>query len=102
MKDWDESEKWCKDWILDRGDSVVEAALMYDYELDWAKDYDTRWYRSKQKKGGRSPFGSYMLNKKWTLQEEFSNHMMRFNQVTVSSSYFIKVHFDFTGGIDNH
>ena len=26
-----------------------------------------------------------MLNKKWTLEEEFNNHMMRFHQVTVSS-----------------
>ena len=60
---------------------------MYDYELDWAKDYNTRWYRSKDKKGGEDPFGSYMMNKKWTLQEEFNNHMLRFQQVTVSSIF---------------
>ena len=35
-------------------------------------------------KGGRIPFGSYMLNKKWTLEEEFNNHILRFQQVTLS------------------
>ena len=85
MKDWDESEKWCKDWILKRGEAVVEAGFMYDYELDWAKEYDTRWYRSKNVKSGNFPFGSYLLNKKWTLEEEFNNHMMRFSQVRESS-----------------
>ena len=74
-----------RDRVLVRGDSVVGAGLLYDYLLDWAKDYDTRWYRSKQKKGGRSPFVSYLLNKKWTLEEEFNKHMMWFNQVRVSS-----------------
>ena len=57
---------------------------MYPNELDWAKDYNTRWYRSKEKKGGENPFGSYMLNKKWSFEEEFSNHMLRFQQVTMS------------------
>ena len=87
MKDWDESDKMVQDGVLDTGDSVVEAALMFDYELDWAKKYNTRWYRSKNRKGGnyKYPFSSYLLNKKWTLEEEFNNHMMRFNQVRVSS-----------------
>ena len=74
-----------KDRVLDRGDAVVEAAFMYDYEVEWAKNYSTRWYRSKNKLDGLSPFSSYLLNKKWTLEEEFNNHMMRFNQVRVSS-----------------
>ena len=62
------------------GSSVVVCAFMYDYELEWGK-----WYRSKERKGGLFPFTSYMLNKKWTLEEEFNNHMMQFQQVTVSS-----------------
>ena len=85
MKDWAESDRIVRDRVLDRGDSVVEAGFMYDYELDWAKEYDTRWYRSKNVKSGNFPFGSYLLNKKWTLEEEFNNHMMRFSQVTESS-----------------
>ena len=57
---------------------------MYDFELEWAKNFTTRWYRSKEKKGGINPFGSYMLNKKWTLEEELNNHMLRFQQVKCS------------------
>ena len=68
------------------GSSVVEKAFMYDYELEWGK-----WHRSKQRRGGDSPFASYLLNKKWTMEEEFNNHMMRFNQVIVSSIYFSKL-----------
>ena len=86
-KDWDQSDQWVKDKILKTGSAVVECAYMYQYELDWAKDYNTSWYRSKEKRGGESPFGSYMLNKKWTLEEEFNNHILRFQQVTVSSVF---------------
>ena len=64
------------------GSSVVEAAFMYDYELEWGK-----WHRSKNRKAGDNPFTSFMMNKKWTLEEEFNNHMMRFQQVTVSEFY---------------
>ena len=78
------------------GSSVVECAFMFDYELAWGK-----WYRSKGRKGGESPFASYMLNKKWTLQEELNNHMMQFQQVRVSANYIIKDHFDIPGWPDS-
>ena len=58
------------------GSSVVEIAFLYDYELEWGK-----WYRSKDRKGGEPPFGSYLLNKKWTMEEEFNMHILRFQQV---------------------
>ena len=51
---------------------------MFDYELGWGK-----WYRSKSKRGGKNPLGSYMMNKKFTMEEELANHMLRFQQVTV-------------------
>ena len=62
------------------GSSVVEMAFIWDDWLEYGK-----WHRSKERKGGLNPFCSYMLNKKWTLEEEFNKHMMRFQQVTVSS-----------------
>ena len=62
--------------------------MLYDYELEWAKEYNTRWYRSKDKLGGENPFASYMMNKKWILEEEFNNHILRFQQVKVSSIFF--------------
>ena len=85
-----------------RGSSVVEIGFLLNYELNWAKEYNTSWYRSKDKKGGVNPFLSYMMNKKWTLEEEFNNHMLRFQQVTVSSYYFCKIHFDLPGWIGGH
>ena len=75
-----------KEKILETGSAVVQCAFMYNYELNYAKDYDTVWYRS-ERIGGDNPFGSFMLNKKWILEEEFNNHMMRFQQVTVSELF---------------
>ena len=59
--------------------------------VEWGK-----WYRSKEKKGGNNPFASYLLNKKWTLEEEFNNHMLRFQQVKCSEFYFTSVNFILT------
>ena len=78
------------------GSSVVQCSYMMDYELAWGK-----WHRSKERMGGDHPFGSYMLNKKWSFEEEFNNHMLRFQQVTVSLYYFCKIHFDLLGWIDS-
>ena len=73
---------------------------MYDHELEWAKNYSTSWYRSKEKRGGYNPFVSYMLNKKWNLEEEFNNHMLRFQQVTVSELFIsLKYIFTFQAGL---
>ena len=60
-----------------------------------------KWYRSKERAEGLN-FASYMTNKKWTLEEEFNNHMLRFQQVTVSFVDFIKIYFDIPGWIDSH
>ena len=70
--------------MLKIGSSVVEVGFLLQYELDYGKDYGTSWYRSKGKVAGRSPFPSYMMNKKWTLEEDFTNHILRFQQVTMS------------------
>ena len=43
--------------------------------------------------GGGSLFGSYMINKKWPFEEDFSNHLIRAQQVsnagTSRSSVFV-------------
>ena len=83
--------------MLVNGDSVYEAGWLYYEFLKLGK-----WKRSKEMKDFHNPFGSFMLNKKWTLEEEFSNHMLRFQQVTVSSIYIIKLYFDIPGWIDSH
>ena len=86
-----------EDWILGSGSSVYENDSVYSNLLKLGK-----WHRSKDMKGGENNFGSYMFNKKWTLEEEFNNHMLRFQQVTGSSIYFNKLHFDIAGWIDSH
>ena len=79
------------------GSSVVQSSFLYDYELEWGK-----WHRSKDRKGGENPFASYLMNKKWTMEEEFTKHMLHFQQVTLSSNYFSKLHSDILGRTDNH
>ena len=69
------------------GLSVVEIERLSANQTEYGK-----WHRSRDVKGGIFPFGSYMMNKKWTLQEEFNNHILRFQQVTLRYNYFI-VHF---------
>ena len=79
------------------GSSVVECSFLLDYELEWGK-----WHRSKERKGGQDLFGSYLLNKKWTMEEEFTKHMLHFQQVTLSSNHFSKLHSDISGRTDSH
>ena len=76
--------------------------LYENFEIKFAKDQGRKWYRSKDKKGGEHPFTTYMLNKKWTLEEEFNNHILRFQQVTVRFIDFSSVYFDFLGWIGCH
>ena len=78
--------------------AVIESGLLTE-ELDWAKKKNTKIYRSKEKKNYGSPWGSYMMNKKWILKEEFNNHMLRFQQVKLRSIHQEKFHFDFPGWI---
>ena len=81
------------------GSSVVEVGFLYQYEIDYGKDYGTSWYRSKGKVAGQMPFTSYLMNKKWTLEEDFNNHISRFQQVKVSFIFRSKIHFDILGWI---
>ena len=61
----------------DNGTAAQVSSYLYDYELalgQWHRSYD-----KKQKPN--SDFTSYMMNKKWWLEEEFNVHIMRFQQV---------------------
>ena len=88
--------KMAEDAVVN-GTYVLEQGFLFYFWLDYGK-----WHRSKEKRGGKISFASHMMNKKWTLEEEFTNHMMMFQQVPVSSYYFCKVHFDVQGWIDSH
>ena len=95
-----EYAQWLESRVHDSGSSVIEVSFLYDFQK---KGQDgkrvLKWYRSKDKKGGQHPYGSYMLNKKWTLEEEFNNHMLRFQQVRVIFIDCSNVYFNFLGWI---
>ena len=89
-KDWDEcdgiplgNDNGLIPGAVKTGSSVVETGILWSEYLDLGK-----WHRSKERKGGKHLFASYMLNKKWTFEEEFNNHLLRFQQVTASSIHF--------------
>ena len=59
------------------GTAVVECNYLTVWEFQMG-----RWHRSRDKKEQESiDFISYMINKKWWLEEQFNVHMMRFQQV---------------------
>ena len=66
-------------WIKGNGSAVQEGGfLVSNDELALG-----RLHRSKDKKPmPYSNFPSFMMNKKWWLEEQFNVHMMRFQQVT--------------------
>ena len=91
--------------ILGKGTAVYSGPILWPDELDWAKEPQwesgTRWYRSKEREETeKAPGSAYAMNKKWTLEEELTVHMLRLQQVTVSSSYFGKLIFVIPGSID--
>ena len=81
MKNFYEFDEMIRD-AFTKGSSVIELGRLPPFHLALGT-----WHRSRERPGGRHPFGSYMLNKKWTLGEEFNKHMLRFQQVTVISMY---------------
>ena len=74
---WDEYDELTENWIIKNGTAVQEHDYLSDSQLALG-----RWHRSKDKKQHSSTeFGSYMINKRWWLEEQFNVHMMRFQQV---------------------
>ena len=81
-QDWDEFDDLVNKSIMEEGSAVQAGAYLFDYELALENRTEgKRWYRSKGRLAGKNPFASYMMNKKWWLEEEFNNHMLRFQQV---------------------
>ena len=63
-------------WVIGNGTAVIEFGMLLESDLKYGK-----WYRSQEKREGDNPIGSYVMNKKWWLEEEMNLHMMRFQQV---------------------
>ena len=88
-KDWDECEgkpignlSGLIPAAVKTGSSVIEVGILNTDYFAFGK-----WHRSKERRGGDHPFASYLLNKKWTLEEEINNHLLRFQQVRLCFIY---------------
>ena len=69
-----------KTLVLNSG-SMVSAGIAKHW-WDW-EEGSKKWYVGIETEVELySPFGSYLMNKKWWLQEELAIHLLRFQQVT--------------------
>ena len=76
-KSYEEFDDLVEKWIIGNGKAVVVHSKLGDFELTLG-----RWHRSKDRmQKPYSDFDSFMINKKWWLEEQFNVHMMRFQQV---------------------
>ena len=58
------------------GSSVVLYSFLMDNQLAYGK-----WHRSSERRIARFPYGSFLLNKKWTLAEDLSKQIYRLQAV---------------------
>ena len=63
-KDWDEYYYYSEHYVIDKGTHTQMSGYLYPEELDMG-----RWWRSQEKVSGRIPYGGYLSNKKWYLNE---------------------------------
>ena len=62
--DWDHFEKIALHDVIGNGTHAKMGAALYPNELAMG-----RWYRSKERGAGKYPYGGYLTNKKWNLNE---------------------------------
>ena len=94
--DWDHYDNITEYYVMGKGTHATMAADLAPYELSMG-----RWYRSNEKVAGKYPYGGYLTNKKWHLNEvnvntksnnviifilimtfkEFAKHLLHFQQV---------------------
>ena len=51
-------------WVMGNGTAVIEFGMLLESDLKYGK-----WYRSKEKREEDNSIGSYVMNKKWWLEE---------------------------------
>ena len=79
---WAEFDNITKYKMLSKGTHAQIATYLYPSEMKWGIEYNhgRGWYRSKQVIPGFSPYGGIITNKKWILNEDFSVHLLYFQQ----------------------
>ena len=81
FKDWNDWIRIAKTRVFGSSSTVV---VVQSYLLDFQLAQG-HWYRSRGIQPGDFPFGLNMLNKKWTLEEEYNRHIYQFQQVNINS-----------------
>ena len=94
--DWDHFDNITLHDVIGAGTHAQVSTSVAQYELAMGK-----WHRSKEKVAGKYPYGGYLTNKKWHLNEvnvntksnnviililimtfkEFAKHLLHFQQV---------------------
>ena len=64
---WDHYDNITKQDVMGAGTHAYMGGELDSYDLAMG-----RWYRSKEKLSGNYPYGGYLTNKKWHLNEEMS------------------------------
>ena len=62
--DWYHFDHITKHDVIDGGTHAYMTGYLASYELDMGK-----WHRSNKKVAGLYPYGGYLTNKKWHLNE---------------------------------
>ena len=66
------------------GTHLLQKGYISGPTKEMAEKANSKWHRSRERRSNSySPFCSYMMNKKWWLEEEFTNHILRFQQVII-------------------
>ena len=65
-----------------KGTHVLQNGYLNTDAIEKNFNIKIKWHRSRERRSNSySPFCAYMMNKKWWLEEEFTNHILRFQQV---------------------
>ena len=71
--DWDEYDYITEHDVIGAGTHAQMASIITPEEMELGNNKDINsgrgWYRSKEKVAGRYPYGGYLTNKKWHLNE---------------------------------
>ena len=82
LKDWEEDKKMIYEKIAVAGTAVLQKGYLNAEAYEKYYKVKIKWYRSRERRSNSySPFCAYMMNKKWWLEEDFTNHILRFQQV---------------------
>jgi len=87
--DWDHFNYMSEHDAIGAGTHAYMAASISPRDLSYGENKEINsgrgWYRSKEEVAGKYPYGGYLTNKKWHLNEEMARHLLYFQQAGLTS-----------------